>query len=672
MHDRLYELGFTEAAGNFQIDNFGRGGFGNDAVQADAQDGGGFNNANFYTPPDGVSPRMQMFLFNGPNPDSDGDYDVEVILHEYTHGLTGRRVGGGSGLSALQSQWLGEGWSDFYALALLSEAGDDLNGNYAFGGYAAHQFLGLQENYYYGIRRYPYSTDLSKNPHTFRDIDPTQADGHPSVPVSPVLGSQASEVHNQGEIWCAALWDARANLITKLGFTNGNRLILQLVTDALPLTPANPNFIQARDAIIQADQINNNGTNRMELWAAFARRGMGANATSPDSSTTIGVVESFDLPDNLQVNPSLAFTASGPVGGPFSTNAQVFTLRNYGTNTFSWSGSSAANWLTLTPTGGALATGAITSVTISLNTNASLLNTGIYSALVRFTNLTSGIAQSRTVTLRVAQPDYFTEIFAANLDLSHSTFTFTPGASSSYYSVCRTVAAAFPTDPAGGNELVLDDDSFEPVTLTGTNQVRLYTRSTNVVFIGSNGYLTLNQGDEEYSESFSSHFLLPRVSGLFRDLNPGNGGTISWLELSNRLVVTYEDVPEYVDFNSNNFQFEWFFDGRIRITYLQMDANYGLAGLSSGSGVPAGFEQSNLSGYLICADPPVVTIRQVGNTAVVLFSSVAGRSYRVETNSILGSSWSSAGPDINASGFSCAITNSLSGPQKFYRVRLLP
>src|SRR5262249_44306381 len=46
MHDRLYELGFTEAAGNFQNDNFGRGGAGNDAVQADAQDGGAFNNAN--------------------------------------------------------------------------------------------------------------------------------------------------------------------------------------------------------------------------------------------------------------------------------------------------------------------------------------------------------------------------------------------------------------------------------------------------------------------------------------------------------------------------------------------------------------------------------------------------------------------------------------------------
>src|SRR5437899_9845725 len=77
MHDKLYELGFTEAAGNFQSNNFSRGGLGNDAVQADAQDGSGINNANFSTPPDGSPGRMQMFLWNGPSPARDGDLDAE-------------------------------------------------------------------------------------------------------------------------------------------------------------------------------------------------------------------------------------------------------------------------------------------------------------------------------------------------------------------------------------------------------------------------------------------------------------------------------------------------------------------------------------------------------------------------------------------------------------------
>ncbi len=61
MHDVLYRHGFDEAAGNFQENNYGNGGAGNDSVNADAQDGSGLNNANFGTPPDGSRPRMQMF-----------------------------------------------------------------------------------------------------------------------------------------------------------------------------------------------------------------------------------------------------------------------------------------------------------------------------------------------------------------------------------------------------------------------------------------------------------------------------------------------------------------------------------------------------------------------------------------------------------------------------------
>src|SRR5207253_10294109 len=81
MHDKLYELGFTEAAGNFQVNNFGRGGAGNDPVQADAQDGSGTDNANFSTPSDGSSGRMQMYIFDFPVPNRDACLDAELILH---------------------------------------------------------------------------------------------------------------------------------------------------------------------------------------------------------------------------------------------------------------------------------------------------------------------------------------------------------------------------------------------------------------------------------------------------------------------------------------------------------------------------------------------------------------------------------------------------------------
>ena len=66
VHDILYGHGFNEAAGNFQQDNFGRGGAAKDPVDAEAQDGGSTDNANFATPPDGRKPRMQMYLFTGP------------------------------------------------------------------------------------------------------------------------------------------------------------------------------------------------------------------------------------------------------------------------------------------------------------------------------------------------------------------------------------------------------------------------------------------------------------------------------------------------------------------------------------------------------------------------------------------------------------------------------
>jgi hypothetical protein len=70
-HDVWYHYGFDEASGNFQDFNYSGLGADGDFVFADAQDGGGLNNANFGTPPDGFNPRMQMFLWSPPGPPSD-------------------------------------------------------------------------------------------------------------------------------------------------------------------------------------------------------------------------------------------------------------------------------------------------------------------------------------------------------------------------------------------------------------------------------------------------------------------------------------------------------------------------------------------------------------------------------------------------------------------------
>ncbi len=425
MHDKLYDLGFTEAAGNYQVDNFGRGGLGNDPVEAEAQFGSGagvYNSSSFFVTPDGMPGYMQINVYNGPTPFRDGDFDTEVILHEYTHGLSDRRVGGGVGINPgyPQSQTLGlaEGWSDFYSLALLAPPGSDVNGCYPESPYAAYQLYGLTENYYFGFRRYPYSTDMTKSPETLADIDPTQASTHPGVPLNPitsVVNAPIADPHNQGEIWCVALWEARANLINKYGFNTGNQLILQLVTDGMNLAPANPTFLQARDAIIQADMVDTGAANYHELWQAFAKRGMGSLATVPAYSTTSGVVESYATPDDLLIMPSAALAASGAIEGPFVPAAQTYHLENTYTNILNWTAAASVPWVSLSATNGTLAgESATTNMIVSLNAGAGNLAVGTYTGTVTFSNLTSGVSQTQNVILNVTQPLLYS--FSLNSD----------------------------------------------------------------------------------------------------------------------------------------------------------------------------------------------------------------------------------------------------------------
>jgi outer membrane protein assembly factor BamB len=330
MHDKLYDLGFDEAAGNYQQDNFGRGGVGGDAVVAEAQDGWLraspyplFNNAQF-TPDfttDGTHGRLEMFLWCGPQyasvpePWRDGDLDAEIICHEYTHGMTIRLVSKGGMMWGKQTFGLNEGWSDFVSLALLGQPSDDVRASYAPGGYVYYKRTNdFTANYYFGGRRYPYSTDLGKNPLTFMDIS-TNANPHTGVPMSPLVGytifsgrTNAPDAHNAGEVWCVMLCEARANLIDRYraelgdpaqGYEEGNRTMLQLVVDGEKLAPQFPNFPQARDAILQADLVNNRGKHLTDLWTAFAKRGMGYGASSPtdvNNTNNWPLVESYIVP----------------------------------------------------------------------------------------------------------------------------------------------------------------------------------------------------------------------------------------------------------------------------------------------------------------------------------------------------------------------------------------
>jgi hypothetical protein len=271
--------------------------------------------------------------------------------------------------------------------------------------------------------------------------------------------------------------------------------------------------------------------------------------------------------------------------------------------------------------------------------------------------------------------DYFTESFAANHtnDLAFKSFTFSPNGTANFYTVCREAADAFPTDPIGGTPLSLADDSFAQVTLSGTNTIAIYGRRTNVFFIGSNGYLTLGSGDTSYTESFTSHFNRPRVSALFHDLSPDVGGEISWLELSNRVVITYLGVPEYNSTSPNSFQIEMFFDGRIRLTYLEISASNGLVGLSAGKGVPGNLAQSDYSAYASCGpqSPLITHVGQSSKHLLFRFPTIAGQTYIVEyTTNLANGNWIALQTNVGDST-AITVTNFLApDPQRFFRVRL--
>ncbi|KAM5541593.1 hypothetical protein V8D89_004783 [Ganoderma adspersum] len=273
VHDISYQYGFNEAAFNFQNNNFGKGGAGNDRVEVSVQDASGKNNAFFSTPPDGQSGFMQMYIFDRTVPERDGSLENDIVVHENTHGITTRMTGGGTArcLQTLEAEGLGEGWSD--ALAEWTEWTNATVTDWVTGVYVLNNPA--------GIRTYPYSTNANTNPLRYSSL------------------LLLVEAHAIGEVWANMLHNVYAQLVAAHGFsataktdattTGGNTVFLHLFIDALALQPCNPSFVDARDAWIQADANRYNGANRCTLWKAFASRGLGVNAALHIDSTTVPV-----------------------------------------------------------------------------------------------------------------------------------------------------------------------------------------------------------------------------------------------------------------------------------------------------------------------------------------------------------------------------------------------
>ncbi|MBO0868697.1 MAG: M36 family metallopeptidase [Micromonosporaceae bacterium] len=318
MHDWAFNLGFTEAAWNLQVVNLSGQGLGGDAEQGRAQSnalGGSRNNANQSTGRDGLPPTTNMFLWQPQAgaaypPCVDGDYDMTVVGHEYTHAISNRMVAGpNSGISGAQGGSMGEAWSDLTAIEYLYE-----NGYRAVGDTPTVVGAYVTGNNSVGIRDY----DAENSPLNYSDVG---------------FDLTGPEVHADGEIWVAANLRLRDAFIHRYGQGTpklqlqcangqvpveacpGNRRWMQLVFDSY-LLQANSSvtMLDMRDNMLAADLARFGGANQDIIWNAFAESGMGRDAATTGGNDT-DPTPSFASPlaDNATVTLSTVGQSAGKV-----------------------------------------------------------------------------------------------------------------------------------------------------------------------------------------------------------------------------------------------------------------------------------------------------------------------------------------------------------------------
>jgi hypothetical protein len=333
-HDRMYRLGFDEVAGNCQADNFGRGGVGSDALIITIQESGNnYGNvralAGQYQ--DGRVMTARLFTWGGRY----AGVDRTVTLHELGHVLSTRlHVGtvfeGAGGLAG----GLFEGWSDYLALALTHQPGDGVEKSYPVFSWAGRPHSGTYLNHYYfgGTHWYPYTSNMTawpisgsaSNPLTYGHADqgPPGIPPQPPLPLpshsehwlNPVVDATAPRLqHRTGEIWASMLVQCRASLTEDMSYDQANELMLQLVVDGMKLDPGAPSFIQARDAIFQADLLRHGGAHHYRLWQGFCARKLGWGSSEPlERGRARGLTESSNMP------PASALSIFFPDGLPYT------------------------------------------------------------------------------------------------------------------------------------------------------------------------------------------------------------------------------------------------------------------------------------------------------------------------------------------------------------------
>jgi Subtilase family len=196
-------------------------------------------------------------------------------------------------------------------------------------------------------------------------------------------------------------------------------------------------------------------------------------------------------------------------------------------------------------------------------------------------------------------PDFFTEEFTSGIDLEGLSLTLTPSAGVDGYTATIEPLAGgvLPFEPTDGSTVPLSDDDAELINITGGNSVAVYGQAFTSFYIGSNGYITFGSGDTDYTESLSDHFSQTRISGIFDDLNPSSGGQVYRQQLADRMVVSFDNVPQFSNNDNNTFQVELHFDGTIVISWESFGTSDAIVGISEGNGQDPDFIESDLSSY---------------------------------------------------------------------------
>jgi extracellular elastinolytic metalloproteinase len=376
----------------------------------------------------------------------DGDLDNLVIVHEYAHGISNRLTAGPSNVSCLSNdEQMGEGWSDYYALMLTTDwaALTTTSGGIprSVGSYVSGQNApGL------GIRPYPYTTNMSVNPTTYSDVANTAF----SMP------------HGIGSIWSTMLWDMTWKIIETEGINSniystlgGNGIALQLVTDALKLQPCGPGFVDGRDAILQADEIRYGGVHRCAIWEAFARRGLGLNASQGSPNSRSDGTADFSIPSGVTIEK----TASDDT--PTPTQTVTFTLQ----------ATCGCTDLTNVIVSDPLPSG----LTYVSGSGGSLSGSTVSFSPV---NMTKNTTQTFTFQATVDAGSYNSPTVFINDDVETGAYTWTFTNSGGTQFVSSTAQSASPTQ------------SWFGVNVTTTKDYALVSGS--IALTGSNIYLTFN------------------------------------------------------------------------------------------------------------------------------------------------------------------------------------